>query len=551
MLLHQDTCDELLLMILAIGSLYDPDRFENYMLPTPQACSDAARDVIMSKVASGGLAIPVLQAICLLAFFNLLSGQIALANFHTTLAKTLLQSSGLDAELSQPVPQKRLSWSILMIDSICGQHVKLPSFSDDFLNSARYAVVQGRQDGALGRLPQFPEETHIYEGKETSLRIWGHTVKISCLWREARLYILRCAEGDISAPWKPDSSYTLILSHITDFESTYPTPYRYDTSSLVSANEVAGHPQFWWPWIRIQFMYHTIYCMLNHPFLYPATASKTPLGPNGFWKTASQLALLHSTWIARLIVWAKNKGLPLNEPFYAQSAVLAATLHAYWTRANDPKIKGAAEKHLDICRSFVEEMSHRWPICAETNELLSNFLRLTMGPEIQTQITVEHSAAIENSMWKILDCVVAQPERPGEGLFQQSYGGGRHTDLRGQPGPFNVEDPDVTSQASDIYNAGACNASRPDWFPPTASEPGHGRMRQRGRDVPSIVMSEQLPQPNMPQASQAETSMDIAENPPLLFDWAGGVSGTTGFYDPNVRFPWQDSLSWALDFGNL
>lgn len=60
-------------MVVAIGSLYNPGRFEEYKLPTPHACSNAARNIITSKIAGASLAIPVLQALCLLAFFNLLS----------------------------------------------------------------------------------------------------------------------------------------------------------------------------------------------------------------------------------------------------------------------------------------------------------------------------------------------------------------------------------------------------------------------------------------------------------------------------------------------
>jgi hypothetical protein len=154
-------------------------------------------------------------------------------------------------------------------------------------------------------------------------------------------------------------------------------------------------------------------------------------------------------------------------------------------------------------------------------------------------------------MWKILDCVIAQPEEPGKGLFKQSYSRDRHTDIRGQSSQFNVEDPDVTSQATEIYNAGACNAPRPDWFPPTTAEPDHRQLRQSEEKLAPNMTNAQVSQSLPPQPSQQGDVVGGGENPPLLFDWAGGVSGTAGFYDPNISYPWQDSLSWALDFGNL
>lgn len=68
------------------------------------------------------------------------------------------------------------------------------------------------------------------------------------------------------------------------------------------------------------------------------------------------------TWISRLLQSAKVKQLYLSDPGFTYSAVVAATLHTYWSRATDEAVRSSAKKHPETCQSFVEEWSPRWPV---------------------------------------------------------------------------------------------------------------------------------------------------------------------------------------------
>jgi hypothetical protein len=298
----------------------------------------------------------------------MLVDEISLAIFHVTLANTLLQSSGLESQLSQErIPkfeeQRRLVWSIFLLDSIFGPHYKVSSFVEN-VYSPRDMVAGVLLPKISGQCPSLPQEPYNDE-EEKSLGIWAYMTSEASLWREVRLHVSRCADEETSAPWRPDSIYTLINSHIVDFESSVPVTYRYDMANFMerSPDELSANRQYWLPWMRVQITYHAIHCVLNHPFLYSSRRSKHPLGTNAFWKTSSQLALLHSTWIARLLDMADKKDLRLSDPFFAHAAVVAATLHSYWGRATDPTISAPARKHLEICRSFVTNIGTHWPIC--------------------------------------------------------------------------------------------------------------------------------------------------------------------------------------------
>jgi hypothetical protein len=148
-------------------------------------------------------------------------------------------------------------------------------------------------------------------------------------------------------------------------ECIFPTAYRYDSAKFSerTVEEIHEKRHFWLPWMKLQVTYHTLLSVLNHPFLYSSRASKPRPGPNAFWRTSTDLALLHSTWIARLIAMAGKKELRLADPFFAHAAAVAATLHSYWSRATDSRIRTPAVNNLEICRSFIAEMGFHWPIC--------------------------------------------------------------------------------------------------------------------------------------------------------------------------------------------
>ena len=259
--------------------------------------------------------------------------------------------------------RRKLFWSVSFLDSMCGLQVKVPSIIDD-IHNPRYLVVQGMLQHTTAQCPFLPQESYNDHG-ERSLRIWAHMVRMTSLWSEVRHYVSRCAEGQMRAPWQPNSGYTLVNSHLLDMECSFPSFYRYDAAKFSdrAIEEILEKRQYWLPWMRVQITYHTIHSVLNHPFLYSSRASKPRPGPNAFWRTSSELALLHSTWIARLIGMATKKGLTLADPFFAHAAAVAATLHSYWSRAVDSRVRTTAISNLEICRACVTELGSHWPLC--------------------------------------------------------------------------------------------------------------------------------------------------------------------------------------------
>jgi hypothetical protein len=152
---------------------------------------------------------------------------------------------------------------------------------------------------------------------------------------------------------------------IFDQECSLPSANRYENCrfSERSIEEIQEKRQHWLVWIQVQILYHAIHSTLNHPFLYSQQASRHKRGPNVFWRTSSELAILHSTWITRLIDMALKKDLEIYNPFIAHCAAVAATLHFYHSRAADSSINSGALANLNKCRFFIGQLESHWPIC--------------------------------------------------------------------------------------------------------------------------------------------------------------------------------------------
>jgi hypothetical protein len=212
--------------------------------------------------------------------------------------------------------------------------------------------------------------------------MWSESLKLCNLWVDVRLYVAKCVEGRAKLPWQPDSDYTKLYSQLFGVEMAYPISLSYNGVKFpsISAQDVQKNRSDLLPWIRVQVTYHAIHCVLNHPCLYTSMAetSRDKLGGNTFWRASYEKALRHCTWISRLIRTANEKGLILADPFFAQAAAIASTLHLYWTRTSDTRLRASSLENLDLCRKLVRQMAACWPVCKTIVRL---WPKLCMSPD--------------------------------------------------------------------------------------------------------------------------------------------------------------------------
>jgi hypothetical protein len=212
--------------------------------------------------------------------------------------------------------------------------------------------------------PQLPQETGSFSARGD---IWVYMVQLGCFWSEVQQYVSHCSVGDATPPWSVKSGYSILGAHLMDIETKFPTRHRWDSVRFWEQpkEDLQAERWYWSSWLYLQFTYHAIHSVLNHPFIYswrPQQSSQLSV-PNTFWKTSSELALIHSTWTVRLIEMITEKEYSLSDPFLAHTVSIAATIHIYYCRAADPAIRESAQRAVEICTKFLGELAKKWPRC--------------------------------------------------------------------------------------------------------------------------------------------------------------------------------------------
>ncbi|KAH7123053.1 hypothetical protein EDB81DRAFT_813496 [Dactylonectria macrodidyma] len=461
-----DNNEELICAILGLSLTYSPTTFTSVDLRSPDFYADNSRRLIMLKIADGNVKIQTLQALCLLAFFNVISGDLPLAGLNLSMAKNLVQYSMLQQHFAQesPSPEEhsKLFWSISFLDNFYGPPILVPTVTDD-IATPRLSSVEATYSSIPG--PPLPHDTHTSTSEDGLRNVWAHTVRICTLWGDVRKYISRCVEGIAKAPWQPNSDYVTLSSRLLELEISFPSSLSYNTVKYPGrpSQEVKEDRAYWLPWVRLQVTYHAIHCVLNHPFMYSFKASKQKLGSNTFWRTSSETALRHCTWISRHIRMAREKGLELTDPFFAQAAAIAGSMHLYWIQADDSALRTSSSTNLNICTTLITEMSLHWPVCRSIGNNLQELIDLVTPTNQGAASKAPTIVATTSLMWLLLD--VAAPQFPGYVADRSGSktAGGVGLDI----GEFtSVDESDMNTHASDMRESTAHYASPPEWLSP-------------------------------------------------------------------------------------
>lgn len=305
---------------------------------------------------------------------------------------------------------RKLYWSIHLLNQQYGPR----NMQLDILRDIQRPTYMGVNKCSMREMgvspPQVPEEP----GGSTQIEgIWVYMVQLSTLWSEVQHYVSHCASGDPTPPWSLESGYSVIGAHLMDIETRFPTCHRWDSVRFMDHSKEAIHRNrgYWSPWVYLQFTYHAIHNVLNHPFLYswrPQQSAQLAV-PNTFWKTSSELALIHTTWTVRLIDMVTEKGYQVSDPFLGHLVAISATIHLYYCRAADPAIRESARSKINACMAFLGTLAVRWPCCKAivsiipavgTRYSLTNILARKAGKAPSLRLCLESSYELTKSTKK-------------------------------------------------------------------------------------------------------------------------------------------------------
>ncbi|CAF3457619.1 hypothetical protein SNK03_006073 [Fusarium graminearum] len=392
-----------------------------------------AKSLIMLRIANGSVDLATLESLCLLSYSSFIDGNVHLGQFHLGLAHQLCRSAMLDVEsfyaVGDPMIErkKRLFWSLQMLEQSYGRQEGLLSVPTEIWRPA-YSTTRGHQPEHDPRAPTLPrDDLGCHHPNEPG--IWNTSVHLGWVWSQVRKYVSDCAHNNIKEPWRHDSMYAKVLADFMETENRIPMCHRYDTVKFYErkVEDLKVHRDYWAPWLKEQFTYHVIPTVLNHPFLYIVGAQHNPnLGiPNTFWRRSSELALLHSTWIVRMIDMVVDKQVPLADPFFGHVAAIAATVHLYYCCAAATRLKHKSNADFAKCRRFLKNFLPTSAACRALDRNLDKMTRIAAGTSESMEVEDWMPSKIYLSvplMWKILqfNTVADSHELPTAGLLNQS-----------------------------------------------------------------------------------------------------------------------------------
>ncbi|KAI0201588.1 hypothetical protein F4808DRAFT_469283 [Astrocystis sublimbata] len=393
------------------------------------------RPLIMLRIANGTVVLETIESLCLLSYSFFIDGNINLGQFHVGLALQLCRSAMLDLEsaynMNDPTTErkKRLFWSLQLLEQFYGRQTGLTSVPTEVGRSSYSSIGEGQRLLSAFDLtmPALPIEHHgPSESHEPG--IWNTGIHLGWVWSRVRKFVSDCAHNILKEPWRHDSTYAVVQSDFMETENRIPMCHRYDSIKFYArtVDELRRNNDYWAPWLKEQFTYHAIPTVLNHPFLYIVAAQHNPnlAIPNTFWKRSSELALLHATWIVRMIDMIVDKQVQLVDPFLGHIAAIAATVHLYYSCAAAAGLKQKSKIDFAKCRRFLKTFMHFSPACAALDRNLDNMTRIAGGDQnmdMDEWIPSKLYLSVP-LMWDILqfNCVTDHKEIPAVDLLHTS-----------------------------------------------------------------------------------------------------------------------------------
>lgn len=197
------------------------------------------------------------------------------------------------------------------------------------------------------------------------LSVWGH----------AMTFLRSVKDAESSAVWSENGLYQKIVAQLYNFETTVGQAHRLRNTRFAerSSAELESDRGYWAPWLMMQFLYHAVQVLINHPFLHLAKRREDhTIRPPSFLQHTFDQMLLHSSWVTNCIDLCDEKNFEINDPFIAHLASVTATGYLFSLNADNLDLAQQARRGFDTCYSFIERLTAVWAHLNNTVSLFAN-----------------------------------------------------------------------------------------------------------------------------------------------------------------------------------
>lgn len=264
----------------------------------------------------------------------------------------------LHASESKSKDLSRCAWSLFMLDKFHGSSFRtLPAFPNNIMPPATpYPSAPPPTNDPLSGT----EIASVRDSVTPDLDDNGinfYCLRLITIWARVMAYLKTIKHGHVEEPWTPNSAYQQIASDMFQLETSFPGSHRFKAVKFYdrSPEELEKDRDYWAPWIFSQIVYHSVRAVSNHPFLHlRRTNGRQRLRSPTFLQHTTDQAILHSSWVARILQMCMEKDFSIFDPFMGYLASVAATIHLFLRFSRDPELVSAASEHFEGCKAFLD-----------------------------------------------------------------------------------------------------------------------------------------------------------------------------------------------------
>ena len=202
------------------------------------------------------------------------------------------------------------------------------------------------------------------DNNPVDLGVQQYCLQLFLIWTRTIAYLDTFRTNTGTKPWQTSSEYQSILQELYSFETTFAQEHRVGNLRLEdrTAQELESHRTYWAPWFTMQFLFHAIQALANHPLIH-ITRIGGDMGfhPPSFSQQTADQARLHAGWVSRLVRACHEKNFQIFDPFIGHLVAAVSTVQLFFM---DDRSSQAANEAMDChrtCEAFLKTMAESWP----------------------------------------------------------------------------------------------------------------------------------------------------------------------------------------------
>lgn len=334
-------------------------------MSTGKLCAERAWNILSSQYQDGKTGLSFLQGTFLNTQLEFADGNAHRGCASVALGLRVIQYLGLNQakglsnlSKSEAEARRRITWAFFMLDRTYNASRNYSLCLSDNHFTLFFPSSSKGESPVRGSLH---DKTNT-QGHKVDQGIMACLVQLYALWGKATEWVFEPLVTSSLPPWQTGSSLSILDSEWMQFETQFADKHRYmNVDFKRRAREDPSARPYLSTWLCVQFLFHSIQCLLHHPFVTMIKLRNLNCNLSAtFLQKSFETSLIHSRWIARFVKEMAEVDMRLCDPFFGYLAAIAATIQLEHTGNKNQQIALLVNNEFRTLVDFMTELSAQW-----------------------------------------------------------------------------------------------------------------------------------------------------------------------------------------------